>query len=41
MAKKMMGAVRYEHRANSMADIPANKMLLAVVDELNRGKVDA
>ncbi len=35
------GAVRYEHRANSMADIPANKTLLTVIDELNRERIDA
>ncbi len=35
------GAVRYEHRANSMSDIPANKTLLTVIDELDRERIDA
>jgi peroxiredoxin len=30
------GRVRYEHRANNMADIPDNRKLLAALDELNR-----
>jgi peroxiredoxin Q/BCP len=30
------GAVRYEHRGSSMMDIPQNKQLLALLDELNR-----
>jgi peroxiredoxin len=29
------GAVRFEHRASSMSDIPANKTVLALLDELN------
>lgn len=29
------GAVRYEHRGGSMMDIPENKKILALVDELN------
>ncbi len=30
------GAVRYEHRGSSMMDIPQNKQLLALLDQLNR-----
>ena len=30
------GAVRYEHRGSSMMDIPQNKQLLSLLDELNR-----
>jgi peroxiredoxin Q/BCP len=30
------GAVRYEHRGSNMMDIPQNKQLLALLDELNR-----
>lgn len=29
------GAVRFEHRGASMADIPPNKAILALLDELN------
>ncbi len=30
------GAVRFEHRGSSMMDIPPNKKILALLDELNR-----
>ncbi len=30
------GAVRFEHRGSSMMDIPPNKKVLALLDELNR-----
>ena len=30
------GAVRFEHRGGSMMDIPPNKKILALLDELNR-----
>ena len=30
------GAVRYEHRGGSMMDIPQNKKIIALLDELNR-----
>jgi peroxiredoxin Q/BCP len=30
------GAIRYEHRGSSMMDIPQNKALLALLDQLNR-----
>jgi peroxiredoxin Q/BCP len=30
------GAVRFEHRGSNMTDIPQNKRLLALLDELNR-----
>lgn len=30
------GAVRFEHRGDNMQDIPPNKKILALLDELNR-----
>ena len=30
------GAVRFEHRGSNMTDIPQNKKILALLDELNR-----
>jgi peroxiredoxin Q/BCP len=30
------GAVRFEHRADNMQDIPQDKQILALLDELNR-----
>ena len=32
------GKIRYRHFGNSMMDIPANKKLLSVLDELNHEK---
>ena len=29
------GTVQYEHKANSMSDIPSNKTVLDVLDRLN------
>lgn len=36
LALDRSGAARYEHRGASMKDIPQNKQLLALLDELNR-----
>jgi peroxiredoxin Q/BCP len=36
LALDRSGAVRYEHRGSSMMDIPQNKQLLALLDQLNR-----
>ncbi len=32
------GYVHYQHYGESMSDIPANSQVLALLDELNRGK---